>query len=52
MMISHFDSDHIGGLLYILENINVDNVIISKQGKMSANYNYFKNIIKGKKLML
>ena len=50
MMISHFDSDHIGGLLYILENISVDNVIISKQGKMSANYNYFKNIIKGKKI--
>lgn len=50
MMISHFDSDHIGGLLYILENISVDNVIISKQGKKSANYNYFKNIIKGKKI--
>ena len=37
MMISHFDSDHIGGLFYIMENLRVDNIIISKQGESSEN---------------
>ena len=41
MMISHFDSDHIGGLFYIIENIQVDNIIISKQGENSENFKKF-----------
>ena len=31
IMISHFDSDHAGGVIEILENMNVKNLIISKQ---------------------
>ena len=45
MMISHFDSDHIGGLFYIMENLRVDNIIISKQGESSENLKKFIEII-------
>ena len=31
LMISHFDSDHVGGLFSVLEEIKVKNVIVSKQ---------------------
>lgn len=50
MIISHFDSDHVGGLLYILKNMKVNNVIISKQGEISENYKEFKNIVKEKSI--
>ena len=52
LMISHFDSDHIGGLFYILENLKVENIIISKQGKISENFEKFIKIIKNKKTNL
>lgn len=50
MIISHFDSDHIGGLYAILENLDVEKVIISKQGEDSENYQKFKSIIKEKEI--
>lgn len=50
MLISHFDSDHIGGLFYVMENIKVKNVIISKQGENSENLTKFINIVKEKKI--
>jgi competence protein ComEC len=50
MFISHFDMDHCGGLLYILENLKVKNVIIGKQFDNSENYKTFLNIIKSKKI--
>ena len=49
IIISHFDTDHVGGILYILEKIKVKNVIISKQGENSQNYEKFKEIVKKKK---
>ena len=45
VVISHFDTDHCGGILYLMEHIKVRNIIISKQGKESSNYNKFKNIV-------
>lgn len=45
VVISHFDTDHCGGILYLMEHIKVKNIIISKQGKESSNYNKFKNIV-------
>ena len=50
LMISHFDSDHIGGLFSIIENLNVKNIIISKQGKESENLKRFYEIINKKKI--
>ena len=45
VVISHFDTDHCGGILYLMEHLKVKNIIISKQGKESSNYNKFKNIV-------
>ena len=45
VVISHFDTDHCGGILYLMEHLKVKNIIISKQGKGSSNYNKFKNIM-------
>ena len=50
IMISHFDSDHCKGILYIMENLKVENVIISKQIEKSDNYNLFLKIIKQKNI--
>lgn len=46
LMISHFDSDHIGGLFTIMENLKVKNIIIPEQGKDSQNLQKFKKIVK------
>lgn len=45
MLFSHFDADHCQGLFTILENIKVDNVIISKQGENSQNFEEFLKLI-------
>ena len=50
IIISHFDSDHIGGLFSIMENLKVKNIIISVQGKESENLNKFKEIIAKRKI--
>ena len=48
LMISHFDSDHIGGVFAILENLEVKNIIISKQGETSENLKKFYEITNNK----
>lgn len=50
VLVSHFDSDHVGGLLTILENLKVEHVIISRQSKVSENYKKFLKIVKDKKI--
>lgn len=52
LIISHFDSDHVGGLLEVLKALNVKNVIISKQYENSENYQKFKQIVKVKKIKI
>ncbi len=42
LMISHFDSDHSGKSVEIMENLKVKNIIISKQAEFSQE---FKNVI-------
>ena len=49
-IISHYDQDHCDGVLYILQNIKVENVIIGRQIKDSDNYNKFIKIIKEKSI--
>lgn len=49
-IISHFDSDHVGGILGILEKIKIENIIISKQGENSENYQEFLEKVKKKKI--
>lgn len=50
MIISHFDIDHVGGLLSIMEELKVRAVIISRQGEDSENYKKFKEIVKEKNI--
>lgn len=50
LIVSHFDTDHVGGLLDIMEELKVKNAVISKQGEDSENYNMFKKIAKKKKI--
>lgn len=48
IFISHFDQDHVGGILTILQEIKVKKVIISKQEENSEKYQRFLEIIKEK----
>ena len=52
VIISHFDSDHVQGLLTVLKNIKVENIIFSKQFEMAENYGKFLDIVKEKKINL
>ena len=45
LLFTHFDSDHCQGLLTVLENIKVKNVIIGEQGKESENFNRFLKLV-------
>ena len=46
LLFTHFDSDHCQGLLTVLENINVKNVIIGEQGKKCENFKKFSELVK------
>ncbi len=48
MLISHTDSDHIGGLFAIVENLKVKNIIIGRQGELSKNLKKISEVIKDK----
>lgn len=50
IMISHFDQDHVQALLYIMQEIEVKNVIIGKQFETCENYEEFKKIVKNKNI--
>lgn len=46
------DLDHVGGLLTVIEQIKVNTVLISKQGKKSENYEKFMQIVNEKNIKL
>ena len=50
IIISHFDSDHVGGLFAVMENLDIKNIVISKQGENSENFKKFKDIVEKKKI--
>lgn len=52
IMISHFDSDHCGGLFYIIENLKVKNIIIGLQYEKYQQYISLLNLIKNKNINL
>lgn len=52
IIFSHFDTDHAGGLLSVMEELKVETAIISKQGKSCENYEKFKEIAKKKKIKI
>ncbi len=48
--ISHFDSDHCKGFVYLLENMKIKNMIISKQYEETYNFNEIIEIANKKKV--
>ena len=52
MMISHFDVDHCQALLYVLERMKVENIIIGKQFEICENYKEFVRLAKNKKITI
>ena len=50
VFISHFDQDHVGGILSVLEELKVGQIFISKQGETSDNYEAFLEIVAEKNL--
>ena len=52
MIVSHFDSDHAGGLLSVMEELKVNTVVISKQWETSSNFEKLKDIAKEKKMKI
>lgn len=50
LIISHFDSDHVGGLFTVMENLKVKTAIISKQGENSSNYERFNKMVEEKNI--
>ena len=48
--ISHFDSDHCDGFKYLLNNIKVKNIILSKQYEMTNNFEEIMSIANKKKI--
>ncbi len=49
-VVSHFDFDHVGGLLTIIRELNVENIIIGKQFEYSEKYEELIQIAKSKKI--
>ena len=47
-IISHFDTDHIGGILTVMQELKVESVVISKQAEISENYKKFIKILNEK----
>ena len=50
LMVSHFDSDHCGGLFAVVENLKVKNIIIGKQESSYDNCVKFLELAKSKKV--
>ena len=50
IIISHFDTDHVKGILTIMEELKVKSVVISRQNVDSDNYEKFKRIVKQKNI--
>lgn len=48
VFISHFDVDHVKSILTLLETMKVKQVVITKQGETSENYEMFQKIVKEK----
>ncbi len=50
IIISHFDQDHVGGIMTVLQELKVKKVYISKQVEKSKNYEKFLDIVSNKKI--
>lgn len=46
ILISHFDSDHCKGIFTVMENLKIENILVSSYGQSSDNYNQFLKLAK------
>lgn len=52
IMVSHFDIDHVGGCIKVLENLNVENIILAEQIEKNDMYKKLLNIAQKKNVNL
>lgn len=52
VIISHFDTDHVQGILYVMEILNIKNIVIGKQYDKSENFDKFLKIAKQKNIKI
>lgn len=52
LIVSHFDKDHCGGLVQVVEKLNVKNLIISKQSEIPQEYLQIVNIANDRKIKI
>lgn len=52
IIISHFDSDHVGGIISIIKELKVENIIIGKQFEESENFGDFLELVKAKNIFV
>ena len=52
MIVSHFDSDHVGGLLYVAQNFKIENILIGLQFETNNNLSEMLKIIEENKINL
>lgn len=50
ILVSHFDADHYQGLEYVIKNVKVKNIIVSKLGQESREYTSFIDLAKKKRI--
>lgn len=50
IFISHFDEDHVGGILTIIQELKVKNIILGKQFEKVSKYQEFLKIVKEKNI--
>lgn len=46
VIVSHFDADHYKGLIYVIENLKINNVVISTLGQESNDFNEFLDLVR------
>lgn len=50
VIVSHFDADHYKGLIYVIENLKINNVVISTLGQESNDFTEFVDLVRKKNI--
>ncbi len=50
VIVSHFDADHYKGLIYVVENLKIKNVVISTLGQESNDFTEFVDLVRKKNI--
>ncbi len=50
VIVSHFDADHYKGLIYVVENLKIKNIVISTLGQESNDFNEFIALVRKKNI--